>query len=146
MTDRHTALSTGLLVLRVAVGCFMLVHGWQKLTAFSEMAGTFPDPIGMGSRLSLISAIGAEVGCSLLLIIGLGTRLAALPLAFTMVIALFVVHGADPWQKKELAAVYLSVYAAIALVGPGKFSLDEIVRSKWNKKSSILGDSAGERS
>lgn len=139
MTKRDCAVSTGLLVLRVAVGCLMLVHGGQKLAGFSELADKFPDPIGMGRQFSLISAIGAEVGCSLLLIIGLGTRLAALPLAFTMIIALFVVHGADPWQKKELAAVYLSVYVSIGLAGPGKISLDEIVKSKWNNKAPDTG-------
>ncbi len=139
MTKRACAVSTGLFVLRVAVSCLMLVHGCQKLAGFSELSDKFPDPIGMGSQLSLISAIGAEVGCSLLLIIGLGTRLAALPLAFTMIIALFVVHGADPWQKKELAAVYLSIYVSIGLAGPGKISLDEIVKSKWSKKASDTG-------
>lgn len=133
MTIRDTALSVGLLVLRVAVGCFMLVHGWQKLTGFSEMADTFPDPIGMGSRLSLISAIGAEFGCSLLLIVGLATRLAAIPLAFTMVVALFVVHAADPWQRKELAAIYLSVYAVLICTGAGRYSLDYLLAKKWGK-------------
>jgi hypothetical protein len=61
--------SVGLLILRVAFGSMMLVHGIPKLMGFSEMAGQFPDPLGMGSQLSLISAIGAEVGCSLLLLI-----------------------------------------------------------------------------
>jgi len=59
----------------------------------------------MGSQLSLIAAIRAEVGCSILLNLGLGTRVFVLPLAFTMIIALFVVQGADPRQKKELPAV-----------------------------------------
>lgn len=117
-------IDTGLLVLRVAVGCLMLVHGVPKLMGFSEMADKFPDPIGLGSQLSLIMAIGAEVGCSILLILGLGTRLAAIPLAFTMIIALFVVHGSDPWKVKELAAVFLATYVVIILAGPGGFSLD----------------------
>ena len=135
MTKRETAGHIGLLVLRVGIGCFMLVHGWQKLSGFSQMADKFPDPIGMGSQLSLISAIGAEVGCSLLLIAGIGTRLAAVPLAFTMVVAHFVVHANDPWQTKELAAVYLMIYVAIMLMGPGKFSLDELL---WSKRKSAF--------
>ncbi len=141
MTKRESTGHIGLLVLRVGIGCFMLVHGWQKLSGFSEMADTFADPLGIGSRLSLISAIGAEVGCSLLLIAGLGTRLAALPLAFTMIIALFVIHADDAWQKKELAAIYLLVYVVIALVGPARLSLDEVVWSKWKKKSDLDSNS-----
>jgi putative oxidoreductase len=124
MSSRNTLTSIGLLLLRVAIGFLMLVHGVQKVMGFSEMADKFPDPIGLGSQLSLISAIGAEVGCSLLLIFGLGTRIAAIPLAFTMIVALFIVHASDPWKVKELAAVYLSVYLSLVFTGAGEFSLD----------------------
>lgn len=117
----------GLLLLRVAFGCFMLVHGTQKVMAFSAASATFPDPLGMGSQLSLIMAIFAEVGCSILLILGLGTRLALIPLAFTMIVALFLVHANDPWKVKELAAIYLAVYGILLVTGPGSFSLD----AKW---------------
>ena len=117
-------ISIGLLVLRVGIGCLMLVHGFQKVLGFSKLSGAFPDPIGVGSQLSLILAIGAEVGCSVLLILGLGTRLAVVPLAFTMLVALFLVHADDPWNVKELAAIYLLVYASLFLTGSGQFSLD----------------------
>jgi putative oxidoreductase len=120
----HTLSSAGLLILRVAFGGMMLVHGIPKLMGFGAMAGQFPDPLGMGSQLSLILAIGAEVGCSLLLILGLGTRFAAVPLAITMLVALFAVHANDPWKVKELAAVYLAAYASLVFTGPGQFSLD----------------------
>ncbi|QDS97931.1 DoxX family protein [Adhaeretor mobilis] len=122
--SREPATSFGLLVLRVSFGCFMLVHGWPKLMGFSQMADKFPDPLGMGSQLSLVAAVGAEVGCSILLILGLGTRLAAIPLAFTMIVALFMVHGADPWQVKEKAALYLAVYVVLVFTGSGRFSVD----------------------
>lgn len=121
-----TLLSAGLLILRVAFGGMMLVHGIPKLIGFSEMAGKFPDPLGMGSQLSLILAIGAEIGCSLLLILGLGTRFAAIPLAITMIVALFAVHASDPWKVKELATVYLAVYVSLAFTGAGQFSLDHL--------------------
>ncbi|MFR5661079.1 MAG: DoxX family membrane protein, partial [Butyricimonas faecihominis] len=41
-------LSLGLLILRVLVGITMLTHGLAKLTSFSELSATFPDPIGLG--------------------------------------------------------------------------------------------------
>lgn len=115
----------GLLMLRVGIGAFMMVHGIQKIIGFSDAAGGFPDPLGVGNQLSLIMAIGAEAGCSALLVLGLFTRIAAMPLAFTMVIACFVVHGGDPWKVKELAAVYLFVYVIIIVTGPGRLSLDQ---------------------
>ncbi len=126
-SSRENLIAMGVLLLRICFGLLMLVHGWQKLMGFAEMADTFPDPLGMGNRLSLIAAIGAELGCSILLILGLLTRFAAVPLAFTMVIALFVIHGADPWQKKELAAAYLAVYVALMCTGGGRFSLDNLI-------------------
>lgn len=139
--NKQSLTSIGLLLLRVTFGCFMLVHGWQKLAGYSAMADKFPDPLGMGSQLSLIMAIGAEVGCSLLLIAGLGTRFAAIPLAFTMIIALFVVHGADPWKTRELAACYLAVYATLMLTGAGCFSVDHCLS---RRKSNPTADSSGE--
>jgi len=124
---------TGKFILRVAFGAMMMVHGLQKFNGYNELVDKFPDPLGMGSQASLISAIGSEVGCSILLIAGLFTRFASLPLAFTMVIALFVVHADDPWQKKELAAVYLAAYVAIFFLGAGRFSLDNLI---WGRKKS----------
>ncbi len=116
--------SIGLLILRLGFGAYMLSHGIPKLMGFAQMADKFPDPIGLGSQLSLILAISSEVGCSLLLILGLFTRFACVPLAFTMFVACFVVHASDPWKAKELAVAYLTVYLALGFLGAGKYSLD----------------------
>lgn len=137
--NREYLTSTGLLVLRVGIGALMLVHGIAKIRGFSEMSTAFPDPIGLGSQLSLIMAIGAEVGCSLLLIFGFASRLATIPLAFTMLVALIVVHSADPWQVKELAAAYLLVYASLLLTGPGRISLDHLL---WSRRYTNAGNQA----
>ena len=91
-------LSLGLLILRVLVGITMLTHGLAKLTSFSELSATFLDPIGLGRTLSLILIIGAEVGCSLFVIVGAFTRLATIPLVFSMLVVIFVVHASDPFQ------------------------------------------------
>lgn len=114
----------GILVLRVTLAIFMMVHGWAKLQGFEQMSGSFPDPLGLGSSLSLSLAIAAELGCSLLLLVGALTPLALVPLAFTMLVAGFLIHGADPWAKKELAFMYLSGYIALLFSGPGRYSVD----------------------
>ena len=123
-------LSLGLLILRVLVGITMLTHGLAKLTSFSELSATFPDPIGLGSTLSLILMIGAEVGCSLFVIVGAFTRLATIPLMFSMLVVLFVVHASDPFQVKELPLLYLGIYILLFFTGAGRISLDSLISKK----------------
>jgi len=126
-TDLWT--SIGLLALRLAAGGMMLFgHGWRKLMSFSDKAGGFPDPLGIGNELSMAAAVGAEVGCAALLVLGLFTRAVAVPLMFTMVVAAFIVHGGDPFAKRELALLYLAVFTTLACTGAGRFSVDGAVR------------------
>ncbi|WP_437190689.1 DoxX family protein [Planctomicrobium sp. SH527] len=121
--------SIGLLVLRVSFGMMMLAaHGYGKLMGFSNLAGTFPDPLGIGSStISLILAIFAEFFCSVLIVLGLFTRLAAIPLIVTMLVAITVVHGDDPWAKKELAVAYLAAFTTILITGSGPLGLDRFL-------------------
>lgn len=116
--------SLGLLLLRALAGAMMLPHGWSKLAASGELAGKFPDPIGLGEPTSLALAIFAEFFCALLVIIGLGTRVAAIPLIVTMLVAAFVVHGADPFAKKELALLYAAAFLPLLFTGAGEYSVD----------------------
>jgi len=129
-------LDLALLFLRLCGGGFMLfAHGLQKLLNFSEMSSKFPDPLGfLGSEMSLVLAIFAELLCSALVMLGLVTRLAVLPLCATMFVAAFLVHGADPFAKKELALLYLVVFAFLALAGGGQFSLDAILRRRRSRR------------
>jgi len=120
-----------LLILRVAIGIFMLTHGMGKFyKLFGDEPIAFADPIGIGVTASLVLAVFAEVFCSVFLIFGLGTRLAAIPLIITMFVAGFIVHAGDEFRVKEMAFLYLVVYIAIALKGAGKFSLDALIFNK----------------
>ena len=117
--------SLGLLILRAGAGSMLLAfHGWGKLLAFGEGAATFPDPLGIGSTASMACTIGAEVACTALVVVGLATRFAALPPAFAMGVAAFVVNAGDPWSDRELALLYLAPFVTLALTGAGRFSLD----------------------
>src|SRR6056297_1058602 len=120
-----TATSFGLLIIRLACGGLMLAtHGWGKLTGFSEKSSQFADPLGVGSETSLALAILAEVFCAAAVILGLFTRVAAIPLVITMLVAAFLVHGDDPFQKKEFALLYAIPFFALVFTGAGKFSID----------------------
>ncbi|MBK9071727.1 MAG: DoxX family protein [Myxococcales bacterium] len=131
-----TLTSVWLLIARVAAGAAMLTHGWPKLQMLiNGGAAKFPDPIGLGATASLSLAVFAEAVCAALLVIGLATRLAALPLLITMAVAFFIVHGGDPFAKRELAAMYLVVFGTIGVFGPGRFSIDQLIAGARGKRS-----------
>ncbi|MDR1006024.1 MAG: DoxX family protein [Bacteroidales bacterium] len=133
--ENSKANDIGLLLFRIIIGAFMLTHGLSKLSMFEELKATFPDPLGVGSATSLVLILLAEVGCSLLVILGAFTRLAVLPLMFGMCIAAFIIHGSDPFATKESALFYLSMYVVLACVGGGKFSVDYLLRKKLERLS-----------
>lgn len=116
-----------LLLLRVALGAQMLTaHGWGKLMSFSANAANFPDPLGVGNATSAALAIVGEVVCSVLLILGLLTRPAALGGIITMTVAFVMIHGGrlSGDNNGELAFLFLIGFLAIFIAGPGRFSLD----------------------
>ena len=113
-----------LLLLRITIAGMMLTHGIPKLQRILAGNWQFGDPLGLGAELSLALTVFAEVGCSVLFLIGLFTRFATLPLLITMLVAVFIVHGTDPLGKKEPALLYGLVYATLFFTGPGKYSVD----------------------
>lgn len=130
-TSAKTSLS--LLLLRLVFGGGMLMgHGLGKLMSFSDRVDSFPDPLGIGSFMSLLGAVLAETLCAALVTAGLLTRGALIPLIFTMGVAAFLIHGGDPLfgpgPSKEMALLYLSAYAVILIGGPGKYSADHLLK------------------
>lgn len=123
--SRLTLTALGLLMLRVGLASMMLFgHGLPKLLAFSSLSGKFADPLGVGHLPSLCLALVGEVLCTVLLGLGFYARIAAAGAATTMLVAAGIVHAGDPFAKKELALAYGLGFLALALVGPGRWSLD----------------------
>jgi len=128
---REQYLDILVLLLRVSIAAFMITHGWPKLSKL--LAGgeiQFGNPIGLGPALSLILVVFSEVFCSILIGIGLGTRLATLPLMVTMFVAAFVSHGADPFGRKETALLYLLIYLTLFVIGSRKYSVDHLLKTQ----------------
>lgn len=120
-----------LLVLRIGVAMLMLTHGLPKLMILlGDGPIQFPSVLGMSSEISLFLAIGAEVFCSLLVLTGVATRLAVVPLIITMLVAVFLVHGSDPFLRKEPGLMYLLMYTTLLIGGSGKYSLDYAMRRR----------------
>ena len=118
----------GLVLVRVGFGLSLaLAHGLGKLSHPDQFVngltqGGFPAP----ALLAWIAILSEFVG-GLLLALGLFARPAAAFVIGTLGVAAFHVHGADPYQKKELALAYVVIGLAVLIAGPGRFSLDALL-------------------
>lgn len=116
----------GLLALRIWIGLSLfLKHGLEKITHFSHMSRHFPDPVHIGSHASLIFALVSDAICSLLVVFGLATRVAAFIVFVNLGVAFFLVHHyAFHSEHGELVFVYMGGFLALIFTGAGRFSLD----------------------
>ncbi|MEX2232445.1 MAG: DoxX family protein [Cyclobacteriaceae bacterium] len=123
-----------LLIFRVIAAIFMLTHGipkLQKLLSGAEIQ--FADPYGLGPTVSFVLVIFAEFLCSLLVILGLATRLAVIPLMITVATAVIFAHADDPFGTKEKPLLFLLIFALLCVFGSGRYSVDRILekRNSW---------------
>ena len=132
LSVNHASTNTdiAILLLRVVIAGLMLTHGIPKLASLVSGDIQFPPLLGLSAKQSLALAVFAEVFCSVFILIGLGTRMATLPLIITMVVALLFVHAADPFAKQELAYMYLLPYVVLLITGSGRFSVDYMVQQR----------------
>lgn len=135
----------GLLIARAGFGAYLATHGWGKVQMLlNGEAENFGSHLGMSPALSLSLVAFAEFICALLVIIGLTTRLATIPIIVTMAVAAGVAHRTDPWTmggayelfmegktqypaSKQPALMYLIAFVALLATGPGRISLDALL-------------------
>lgn len=123
--------SLAMLVLRLGAGLLMLQHGFQKLSNYAHMSQVFKDPTGiLSNSLALALTVFAEFFCAAFIVLGLFTRLAAIPLVISCAVAFFIAHKgvyAPGPGSGELALFFLIGFVTVLLAGPGKFSLDRLI-------------------
>ena len=130
VTAHSKTVDLGLFILRVGTSLLMIPHGWSKLKKLQEGGSDFYNFLGLGSDISLLLIVIAEFFCSILLILGLGTRLILIPLMIGMLVVVFMVHGDDPFGDKEHGLLFLVPYITLFITGPGKHSLDYLFFGK----------------
>jgi putative oxidoreductase len=125
----------GLLLIRLIIGLLMAFYGYEKLSHFSEMAASDfwmknVSFLGFSSKIALGLTVFAELACSILLILGLFTRISLFFLAFCMAWIFLVVFpmsildkGDNGYQFND-AFVYFMIYLGLFFTGAGKYSLD----------------------
>jgi len=156
------AASIGLLILRIGIGGYLITHGWGKLQMLlAGGADKFGDPIGLGSTVSLALVTTSEFVCALLIIPGLGTRIAAVPVVISMSVAAFAVHAKDPWTmeagrqcvfsavrrkhwfSKEPALLYLIPFLSLVFYGRGRALARRLIAMRKNSISGGERESSG---
>ncbi len=138
----------GLALLRIVVGVIFLAHGYQKLFVWhiGGVAGAFAQMGIPAPHVSAYLATFAEFFGGLALLLGLFTRLAAVPVAFTMVVAILQVHlkgGFFAPQGMEYPLTLFVANIALIVAGGGAFALDTVIfKGSSNREPQLTTESA----
>jgi putative oxidoreductase len=138
------------LLLRLTLGAVFFPHGAQKVLGwfgghgFSGTMGFFTETLHIPALFAFL-AIAAEFAGSIALIVGLGTRVAALGIASTMVVAIAMVHaqfgffmnwaGVQKGEGYEYHLLAIGIALALMLCGGGKWSLDAAISRTLDERS-----------
>lgn len=127
----------GKLVLRLAVGGLVLLHGLAKLVGGVDFIAGLLAKVGLPPALGYLVFVG-EVLAPLLLIAGLWTRPAALVIVINMIVAVLLVHTGELFALSktggwalELQGMFLFGALAVALLGAGRYSVGG-AHGRWN--------------
>ncbi|WP_439693741.1 DoxX family protein [Curtobacterium sp. SP.BCo] len=126
---RTKSTSIGLTALRIVLGVVFIAHGAQK---FAQGIGTVAQGFsGMGVPLAEVAAplvAGLELVGGVFLVLGVATRVVGVLLAVDMVVAGLLAHASSGFYSQDGGFEYVLVLAvaslAVALTGPGRFSVD----------------------
>ena len=125
----------GPLLLRLVFGYFWLETGWAKLHNLDFFVGRFIEWGIPFPQLSATVSGATDLIGGALLMLGLGTRLATVPMLVNMLVALAVVvlptiSGLDEFVELN-EVLYVSVLFWLLLAGPGKASLDHLLARRF---------------
>lgn len=131
----------GPLLIRITVGVVFIGTGWGKLHNLDKITHFFGDDLHIPwPHFNAILASSTELFGGILVLVGALTRLAALPLAFTMVVAILTAKKDDLEGFTTLVGFeewsYLVMFLLLALTGPGKASIDYAVGRILDRKAS----------
>ena len=129
----------GPLLPRVLVGLAFILSGWGKLHNLEGFTGFFTELGIPAPGLMAPFVAGTEFVGGILLVVGLGTRVAAAALACTMLVAMLTAVWPKLESKTEifsaLEIAYLSIFVWLALAGAGPVSVDHILRKSSGRPS-----------
>lgn len=130
------------LVGRLTLGVLFVSTGWGKVHSLAKVTAFFTDlgipaPGANAVMVSFVELIGGA-----LLVLGLGSRLAALPLMASMMVAILTaqrdqVHGL-PDLFGLVEWTYFALLLWVAIAGPGKLSIDHLLTRRRAPRTPAL--------
>ncbi len=122
------------LVGRLSVGLLFLSTGWGKVHSLEKVTHFFESLHIPAPGLNAVVVGYSELLCGGLLVIGLCTRLATLPLIVSMIVAILTAKLPDLHGVLDLVGfdefTYLCVLVMLGLIGPGRVSLDRVLAKR----------------
>jgi putative oxidoreductase len=131
------AINAGLLILRLGMGLLLIPHGLHKIIAFDMYKAQFINFMGIGQAASVGLSAFAEFFCAILVVFGLFTRFACIPLVINFIVAAFIGNGGDIifWMADgkmkgtgEHPLMYAITFLALLIMGPGRYSADAMFK------------------
>jgi putative oxidoreductase len=120
----------GKLILRIALGSLILMHGIAKLSGGIGFITGVVVKAGLPAFVAYGVYLG-EIVAPLLVLLGLYARVGAAVIAVNMVFAIGLVHGAELLTRNqtggwslELQGMFLFSAVALALIGPGRYAIN----------------------
>ncbi len=127
-----------LLLARLTVGIEFVSTGWGKVHNLAKVTAYFGELGIPAPALNATFASFTELVCGSLLVLGLGSRLAACPLVVTMVVAIVTAKKDELHGVTDLVGfvewTYIALLAVVAVFGPGAASLDTFVARALRKR------------
>ena len=125
----------GILILRVITGTLLIHHGYEKLANIENFADAFVRPLHLPFPILLsYTAAFSEVIGSWFLITGLLTRFGALAIMGTISVAIYhaIITAGFNIYLLELLGLYFASAVAVLALGPGLFSIDELIVRRFS--------------
>jgi putative oxidoreductase len=122
---------------RLTVGLVFVQTGWGKLQDLPKVTGFFTELGIPFPAANAVLAASAEFGCGLLLLIGLATRLATIPLIVTMIVAILTAKRKDLEGFFDVFGLeeftYIVVFVWLCIAGPGKLAIDTLIQKRFDQ-------------
>jgi len=129
-----------LLLVRASLAAVFIPSGWGKLHDLGKVTGFFTELGIPAPHFNAVLVALSELGCGSLLLVGLASRPAAIPLVVSMVIAILTAKRADISGITDLFAVdefiYIVMAAVVVVFGAGAVSLDGLVARRLPRRAS----------